>query len=96
MARHILKILPSFLNEKIDGNKSGEIRFNKDRGFQKGDFCEYHAFENGNYIKEIPIVETEITYVTNFEQKENFVVYFEKIIKINDLAETEAKEDIPF
>lgn len=83
MASHILKIKPCYLQEKIDGNKPGEIRNNKDRGFQKGDLITYVAFDNNEFLKGMPIVNTEITYVTNFEQKENVVVYFEKIITID-------------
>lgn len=96
MANHDLKIKPCYLQEKIDGNKPGEIRNNKDRGYQKGDFVTYHAFDNGTYITDMPIVKTEITYVTNFEQKENMVVYFEIIIKIVESSETKESEKTPF
>lgn len=38
---HNLKILKSFADAKLAGDKLFEIRYNRDRGFQKGDKIKY-------------------------------------------------------
>ena len=78
--KHKLKIEEQHLKQKLDGNKLFEIRVN-DRGYQKGDFTEYEA--NNERDETIKYV-FEITYVTNFMQKENFVVFQEHFIGTAD------------
>lgn len=80
---HKLKIQKAFADAKINGDKMFEIRNNYDRGFQKGDFVQYSAVDECNlYVPhEISKRIYEITYVTNYEQKEHYVVYGERECK---------------
>lgn len=75
---HELKIQNDYYQAKTEGLKLFEIR-NNDRGFQKGDTVSYTN-------PEFPFIarkgKWEITYVTSFAQKDNFVVFGEK--KITD------------
>jgi len=77
---HNLKLIPSYFEPSFRGEKKFEIRFNNDRGFQKGDtvsLLEYdskkHTVESFKYTGRK--IEAVITYVTPFEQKEGFVVF---------------------
>ncbi|NEJ15470.1 DUF3850 domain-containing protein [Rhizobium leguminosarum] len=73
MGHHQLKILPSHMNAVVQGAKRFEVRDNSDRGFQAGDTFELLEWEEGRYSSRIfPGV---ITYVTNFEQRPNWVVF---------------------
>ena len=77
MINHELKIQPCYFNAILSGDKLFEIRRNNDRGFQKGDTvtlreCDLgliHTLYSGREIN------AEITYVTNYEQKPEFVVF---------------------
>lgn len=70
--KHNLKILPEYFEAVINDEKTFEIRKN-DRNFIVGDIAVLKEFENGSYTGRF--VEAEITYLTDFEQKENFVVF---------------------
>lgn len=75
---HELKILPEYFDEVVSRKKTFEIRKN-DRGFQEGDvvILKKHTKKkgySGDYIK------AKITYVTDFAQKKDFVVF---AIKLN-------------
>jgi len=80
MAHHQLKTLPAYYEAALDGIKPFEIRDNRDRGFQKGDTVELMEWEpgvvTGSYTGRI--LKVTITYVTNFEQKEGWVVFGHK------------------
>ena len=76
---HKLKILPHYFSAVLCGDKTFEIRDNRDRGFQRGDVVVLQEWEQpkavygGRYTgREI---EKTISYVTNYEQKEGFVVF---------------------
>lgn len=74
---HNLKIDDVYLQAKLAGDKLFEIRVN-DRGYQKGDivvYTEYRSWD-GEPIKH----RYEITYVTNYAQEGNYVVFGEKKI----------------
>lgn len=80
---HELKVLPAYFEAILDGRKTAEVRYNGDRGFQAGDevvFIEYDGdkgYFEGNFSGRKILA--KITYVFNYEQKENFVVFcFEK------------------
>lgn len=78
---HELKIDDSYLKAKLAGDKLFEIRFN-DRGYQKGDTVTYKEYRPG----EMTIYHTyEITYVTGFNQQDNYVVFGEKHIESSKL-----------
>lgn len=78
---HDLKIDEPYLKAKLASDKLFEIRFN-DRGYQKGDTVTYKEYKPG----ETTIYHVfEITYVTGFMQKENYVVFGEKHINSSKL-----------
>ena len=81
---HYLKTLPAHFNSVKRGNKRFEIRNNSDRGFQKGEMvilCEY--FPETKKFSGAEIM-TIITYVTNFEQKPNMVVFGFNVMEDTD------------
>lgn len=83
---HELKILPAYFEAGQCGGKNFEIRRNNDRGFQKGDTVEFREVTpeslGGNYTWRT--FKAEITYVTNFNQKEDYVVFGYKLVEDND------------
>ena len=64
---HELKIQQCYLDRILSGQKRFEIRFN-DRDFQVGDYMRLQNPEKtqGVYCK--------IIYISNYEQKDNYVV----------------------
>ena len=81
---HELKILSSYFKAVIDGSKRFEIRNNADRGFQKGDTAELIEIQQGATIdtKTGRAANIQITYVSNFNQPQNQVVFGFKVIEI--------------
>lgn len=78
---HKLKILPEFFKAAARGVKHFEIRKN-DRDYKVGDQIELKEHDGemftGNVIK------GEITYITDFEQQEGYIVFgFKKWTIIN-------------
>ena len=79
MTIHRLKIFPVYFEAVLNGSKRFEIRWNMDRGFQTGDTIILQ--EHSNELPHVPNKYTGreimglITYVTNYEQKENYVVF---------------------
>lgn len=81
---HELKILECYANAKVAGDKLFEIRDNRDRWFQKGDIVRYIVVNDSHIrIRNHPLngKEYEITYVTNYEQKDGWVVFGEREVK---------------
>lgn len=80
---HELKILQCYADAKVAGDKLFEIRDNRDRGFQKGDLVKYKVVGSYGirYDHEIDNKTYEITYVTNYEQKDGWVVFGEREVK---------------
>lgn len=80
---HELKILQCYADAKVAGDKLFEIRNNADRGFQKGDLVKYKVVGSFGieYDHEIDNKTYEITYVTNYEQKDGWVVFGEREVK---------------
>lgn len=76
---HELKILECYASAKVHGDKLFEIRYNSDRGFQKGDYVKYKVLCDYNHVLEKKLY--EITYVTNYEQKEGWVVFGEREVQ---------------
>ncbi|MFT6496294.1 MAG: hypothetical protein ACJA2A_002080 [Cycloclasticus pugetii] len=70
---HHLKILPAFFESAIRGEKNFEIRNNDDRGFQKGDTVYLIEQEKETPTGRAQLV--EITYVSNYNQPSNQVVF---------------------
>lgn len=76
---HTLKIMESFADAIVTGDKTFEVREN-DRGFQRGDIVHFVPLYNVDGCKMIhhPIrdIEYEITYVLNgWGIKEGYVVF---------------------
>ena len=76
--RHDLKIHTSFFHPVLAGDKTFEIRRNDDRGFQKGDVCMLWEV-NDLGLKSNRWVKVLITYVLNYAQKEDYVVFSFKV-----------------
>jgi hypothetical protein len=85
--RHVLKILPVYYEQVIEGNKTFEVRKN-DRNFQLGDVVELREWaiseddhSDGNFTGRS--VTVEITYILNDPNycKEGFVVFSFKILR---------------
>jgi len=77
MNKHDLKILPAYFDAVLDGSKTFEIRDNRDRGFQKGDLVVLRELDVGVGYQRYSgrEITKQITYVTNYEQKDGFVVF---------------------
>ena len=73
---HSLKIDSDYLKAKLEGDKLFEIR-NNDREYQKGDTVVYCTYPSDIRVDKHSF---EITYVTGFMQKDNYVVFGEKFI----------------
>ena len=80
--KHELKILECYAQAKINGDKLFEIRDNANHGFQKGDIINYRVVDNLGLNVNHPLngKEYEITYVTNYNQTDGWVVFGEKQI----------------
>lgn len=78
MRTHDLKILPSYFDQVANGNKPFEIRKN-DRDFKVNDVLLLREIEPTRSVHE-PIkytdrmVAAKVTYITDFEQKPDYVV----------------------
>lgn len=70
---HKLKIHPEYFEEVFTRKKSFEIRKN-DRNFQIGDILLLQEYipETQEYTGRV--VERKVTYITDFAQKDNYVV----------------------
>ena len=75
-----VKILDCYATPKLLGDKPFEIRFNDDRGYQKGDLVQYEVIDKlGLHVNhELNSRLYQITYVTNYNQKEGYVVYADR------------------
>lgn len=71
--KHKLKILPEFFGPVCTGEKSFEIR-NNDRDFEVGDTLILQEYWKEGQQYTGRVVERKIRYITDYEQKENFVV----------------------
>ena len=72
--KHELKTLPNYFEAINRGEKRFEIRDNSDRGFQKGDLIIFREYDliAGYLGRELM---GEISYVTNYQQPANQVVF---------------------
>lgn len=71
---HNLKIATQYIDRVIDGTKKFEIRKN-DRSFKVGDTVVL------NEVLGVRSVRCKITYITDYEQKDNYVVFGIKVTK---------------
>lgn len=77
MKLHNLKILAGYAAAKLRGDKLFEIRLN-DRDFRVGDVVNYTCIDSTIYNEKISKKLYYITYITDFEQKDGYVVFGEK------------------
>ena len=77
MKLHNLKIKAGYASAKLRGDKPFEIRLN-DRDFQVGDVVKYTCIDSSIVDEKISNKLYYITYITNFEQKDGYVVFGEK------------------
>jgi hypothetical protein len=78
---HELKTELIYMNSILDGSKRFEIRRN-DRFFEEGDIVILRDW-NGSYFGTRYMI-GEITYVSDFEQNENYIVFGFTAIKSGD------------
>lgn len=74
MKLHYLKIKAEYANAKLRGDKSFEIRLN-DRDFRVGDVVKYTCIDDPIVDEKISKELYYITYITNFGQKDGYVVF---------------------
>ncbi|MCY7464306.1 DUF3850 domain-containing protein [Bacillus safensis] len=77
---HDLKIMPQYLWAIKTGIKGFEIRKN-DREFQVGDILRLREYKDGQYTGRLVL--GRITFITSFEQKDNYVVLNFKRLKLD-------------
>ncbi|MFC0758474.1 DUF3850 domain-containing protein [Enterococcus faecalis] len=76
---HELKIDREYFIAVLEDLKKFEIRFN-DRNFKVGDIVILNEIDKINRKLTGRQIKTKITYITNYEQKSNYVVFgIEKI-----------------
>jgi ASC-1-like (ASCH) protein len=75
---HELKIKKEYFEEILLNNKNFEIRFN-DRDFQIGDDVLLREISDSGAIYTGRNLAIRITYITDYEQKEGYVVFGFKI-----------------
>lgn len=78
---HDLKIIPSFFWAVKIGVKGFEIRKN-DREFQVGDILRLREYKDGQYTGRLVL--GRITFITSFEQKDNYVVLNFKRLRLDE------------
>ena len=74
--KHSINIMTEFMEAKLAGEKLFEIRVN-DRNYQVGDTVEYLTKSGVAYRQRY-----EITYITDFEQKDGWVVFGERALEM--------------
>jgi len=82
---HLLKILPCYFEAVDRGEKRFEIRKNHDRGFQKGDVVNLQEYDPDKGVTNLEHhtgreILTEITYVSDYDQPPNQVVFGFKVL----------------
>lgn len=80
MKLHYLKIKAEYANAKLKGDKPFEIRLN-DHNFHVGDIIRYTCIDSPIVDEKISEKLYYITYITNFEQKDGYVVFGDREVK---------------
>ena len=79
MKTHIKKLMSEYAKAKLEGLKPFEIRFN-DCDYQVGDFIKYTIPDDEELNKAFKNRTYRIEYITNYAQKEGYVVFTDKLI----------------
>lgn len=80
MKLHELKILPGYFEDVFMGNKTFEIRKN-DRDYKEGDLLILKEWSGSSYTGRQ--VKAFVTYMTDYAQKDNYVVLAIKVALYN-------------
>ena len=80
MTLHYLKIKAEYAKAKLKGDKPFERRLN-DRNFHVGDVIRYTCIDSQIVDEKIREKLYYITYITNFEQKDGYVVFGDREVK---------------
>lgn len=83
MTLHYLKIKAQSANAKLKGDKPFEIRLN-DRNFHVGDVIRYTCIDSQIVDEKIREKLYYITYITDFEQKDGYVVFGDREVTRRD------------
>lgn len=83
MKVHKLKILPEYYNAQIEGKKNFEIRKN-DRNFKVGDKLMLYEIDKKTKQKTGRLLEAQVTYITDYAQKEGYVVMATRLKSFKD------------
>lgn len=83
MAIHRLKILPEYFGAQKNRVKTFEIRKN-DRNFKVGDKLMLYEIDPKTKQKAGRLLEVQVTYITNYAQKEDYVVMATKLKMFKD------------
>jgi hypothetical protein len=77
LMHHDLKTPPCYFDAVIAGHKRHEIRYDRDRGFQRGDTITLREYATGTAADHYTgrVFHASITYVSTYEQKEGFCVF---------------------
>ena len=81
MKLHNLKIKAEYANAKLRGDKPFEIRLN-DRDFKIGDLIRYTCTDSKIVDEEISKKLYCIAYITDYEQKDGYIVFCDKEVEI--------------
>lgn len=76
---HHLKINREFFDPVLKGIKTFEIRFNN-RNFQVGDLILLNEWDSSSEVYTGRKVRGQIMYITDYEQKEDYVVFSFKLL----------------
>ena len=83
MAIHRLKILPEYFEAQKNRVKTFEIRKN-DRNFKVGDGLMLYEINPKTEQKTGRILEVQVTYITDYAQKEDYVVMATRLKSFKD------------
>ncbi|MBB1389514.1 DUF3850 domain-containing protein [Shewanella sp. SG44-6] len=86
--QHDLKILSCYFDALKSECKTFEIRKNSDKGFQKGDIVTFKELKSshstGSSLLTGESLTAIITYVTNYEQKDDYVVFSFQLVSYKE------------
>ena len=83
MAIHRLEILPEYFGAQKNRVKTFEIRKN-DRNFKVGDKLMLYEIDPKTKQKTGRLLEVQVTYITNYAQKEDYVVMATRLKMFKD------------